>query len=117
VVAREDNDDESGVWRRHFLNRKMKYTLAQSKRAWRTLFLLRKEYRREHGIWLTARAAFKKGLITHQEYRIICADKYKQRWYGIGKWYKRRLSKARRQEWKTGQDATKWESECDWKGT
>ena len=36
----------------------------------------------------------------------------------IGRYYKRKLSKARRRAWKEKSDKhlTNWESECNWKG-
>ena len=91
----------------------------RTKLAWGRVHQARQDYRRHNGVWVSTRALFKMGLISHQDYLIVTWDDHKLRWFspGVGRWYKRQLSKARRRAWKTGKEPVKWESECNWKGT
>jgi len=74
------------------------------------------------GIWPSGRALFRAGLISRDEY-LVAADpgRWRARWEkpGKGRYFKRRLSKARRRAWKQRprKALSHWESECNWKGT
>jgi len=92
-----------------------KPTQARIKITWNRVSKARKSY---HG-HLSVRALYKMGLLSYQDFCIASDEMHKLRWgsRGIGRFYKRRLSKARRQAWKTGKDPVNIERECNWKGT
>lgn len=102
-----------------------KPTQSRIKIAWDHVLEARRKYSDGHllgvrGLYhLEVRALYKMGLLSYQDFCIVSDDMHKLRWRsrGIGRFYKRRLSKARRQAWKTGKDPVNIERECNWKGT
>ena len=100
-----------------------KPTQARIKITWDHVREARRKYSDDLGIrglyYLEVRGLYKMGLLSYQDFCIASDEMHKLRWgsRGIGRFYKRRLSKARRQAWKTGKDPVNIERECNWKGT